>query len=199
MRIKSLFTLFVLAVLLATLVLGLAGCGGESSPESSAQGPVAATQSQTSSDTSENAEPPVVEDLPSPVSEPQTEETAVPAIEPEIEAPADQPILTWARDAGGLSHCDRMSVYSDGRIEAVVCRARTSEPMAYGALDEGQLAQVLGWAAEYASFSRREMSISSAVSTTQLFGTGSDVPALEVKVEIAAFASRLFFSLTGTQ
>ncbi len=198
MKIKSLFVVLVLSALLMTLILGLAGCGGESSPETSTQDPVTTTRAQTSNNGVASAESPVVADSPPPVSEAQTEE-AIPASEPELEVPVDQPILTWARDAGGLSHCDRMSVYSDGRIEAVVCKARTSEPMVYGTLGEEQLAQVLGWVAEYSTFSRREMGISSAVSTTQLLGTGSDVPALEAKVEIAAFASRLFFSLTGTQ
>jgi hypothetical protein len=194
MRIKSLFTLFMLVVLLPGAALSLSGCGGGSS-EPVAQEPIAANSLEPVVDT-----PDVAEAAADKVSAPAVlEEETAPTVEPVVEAPVEQAILTWARDAGGLSHCDRLSVYEDGRVEAVVCQARTSQPMIYGTLSAEQLAQVVAWTAEYALFSRREMGVSSAVSTTVLQGSGTGVPEPQVKVEVASFASNLFFVLTGTK
>ena len=81
-------------------------------------------------------------------------------------------------------------------MEAVVCRATAIEPTVYGNLTDEQLTQVLAWAAEYDAFTRREMEKSRAVGTTMLHGSGESVPALEAKVEIAAFAADTFLGLT---
>lgn len=193
MRIKSLCTVLILSVLLTSLVLGLSGCGGDSS-EPSIQDPVAA-------DTSE----PVVDELdaveaPAPVvAVPAVPEETVSDVEPTVEAPVEQAILTWARDAGGLNHCDRLSIYEDGRIEAVVCKAATNEPMIQSTLTEDQLARVETWVSTYGFFSRREMEMSRAVRSTILQGNGDAVPELEVKVEVAAFAAEIFFAVTGIE
>lgn len=202
MRVRSLLTLIMLAILVPGLALGLAGCSGGSSQSSSTTDSVAADTAEAAVEepldvasepeaTVSTVEEPVVEET-----EPTDSEESEPSTEPVIEDLAGQLVLSWARDAGGLNHCDRLSVYSDGHVEAVVCRAATSEPAVYGDLTEEQLARVLAWAAEYAAFTRRESEMSRAVRTTLLHGTGGNVPALETKVEIAAFAADIFLGLT---
>ncbi len=84
-------------------------------------------------------------------------------------------------------------------MEAVVCRATAVEPTVYGNLTDEQLVQVLAWVAEYVAFSRRESEMSRAVRTTMLHGSGGNVPALEVKVEIAALAADIFLGMTEPQ
>ena len=194
MRIKSLYSLLILCVLLPGLVLSLSGCNGGSSPSSSVQETVAADSSDPVVD-----EPDVAEESVTTVSVPPVSEENVPVVEPVIEDLEEQAILTWARDAGGLSHCDRLSIYEDGRVEAVVCRVTTAEPTVHSTLSDEQIAQVRGWVATYAPFTRREMEMSRAVRTTALQGTGDAVPELEEKTAVAAFAAELFFALTGTE
>ena len=194
MRIKSLFTLLVLGMLLSGLLLTLAGCSGGSSESSSVQDPVAADSSDPVID-----EPDAVEEPITTVSVPPVSEESAPVVEPAIEDPVEQAILTWARDAGGLNHCDRLSIYEDGRVEAVVCRATTIEPTIHSTLSDEQIAQVRGWVTAYAPFTRREMEMTRAVRTTVLQGTGPIVPELEVKKEVTAFAAEVFFALTGTE
>ncbi|MFC2078913.1 hypothetical protein ACFLSZ_02925 [Candidatus Bipolaricaulota bacterium] len=219
MRIKSLLTLLALVLLVSGLMLSLSGCSGGSSPPSSVPEPVAADTSEPAIEDTEPADiTPVVEE-PSSTIDPPVEETAAPSAtaeaepsaEPdtqeEAESPAeadaqeagDQPILTWTRTAGGLSHCDRLSVFSDGRVEAVVCRGTASEPIVHATLTEAQLTQLQTWVAEYAELSRREMEMSFAVRTTTLFGEGTLVAELEVKKEIATFAADIYFGLTDSQ
>ena len=202
MRIKSLFTLLVLALLVTGLVLGLWGCSGGPSQPSSAPDSIAADTTEPAAEEPADVSP-EPEATVSTVEEPVVEETelsdsveAEPSTEPVVEEPEEQPVLSWARDEGGLNHCDRLSIYDDGRVEAVVCRVTTVEPTVYSNLTGEQLAQMLAWAAEYAAFTRREMEMSRAVRTTILHGSGENVPALEVKVEIAAFAADIFFRLT---
>ena len=194
MRIKSLYSLLILCVLLPGLVLSLSGCGGDSSPSSSVQQSVAADSSDPVVD-----EPDVAEESATTVSVPPVSEENVPVVEPVIEDPVEQAILTWARDAGGLNHCDRLSIYEDGRVEAVVCRATTIDPTIHSTLSDEQLAQVHGWVAAYAPFTRREMEMSRAVRTTVLQGTGATVPEVEAKAEVTSFAAEIFFALTGTE
>ncbi len=205
MRIKPLLTLLVLALLVPGLMLSLSGCGGGSSEPSSTSDPVVADTTEPAAEEPIDVVPDAEESA-STVEEPVVEETepsdsvdAEPSTESLAEEPAEQPVLSWARDAGGLNHCDRLSIYADGRVEAVVCRATAVEPTVYGNLNEEQLAQVLAWAAEYSAFTRREMEMSFAVRKTLLHGTGESVPALEVKVEIAALAAEIFLELTESE
>ena len=189
MRTKALFILLVGVFLAAGLVLGLSGCsGGASQPTSDSEPIVEEPEAVAAITGIEETAPATTETTSSEDTEPATEAT--------IEDPVEQPVLSWARDAGGLNHCDRLSIYSDGRVEAVVCRATAIEPTVHSTLSGGQLDHVLAWEAEYASFTRREMEMSRAVRTTTLRGTGETVPALEVKVKIAAFAADVFFGLT---
>ena len=181
MRIKSLYSLLILCVLLPGLVLSLSGCNGGSSPSSSVQETVAADSSD-----------PVVD-------EPDVAEENVPVVDPAVEDPVEQAILTWARDAGGLNHCDRLSIYADGRVEAVVCRATTIEPTVHSTLSNEQIAQVRSWVVTYALFTRRESEMTRAIRTTVLQGTGDAVPEPEMKTEVSTFAAEIFFALTGTE
>jgi hypothetical protein len=189
MRIKSLFTLLILGILLPGLILGLSGCSGGSS-EPSSQDSVATDTTDPVVDESDAVETPAPV-----VAVPDPEEIAS-DVEPVIETPEEQAILTWARDAGGLNHCDRLSIYEDGRVEAVVCKATASYPVVHSTLSEDQLAQVEAWVSTYGFFSRREMEVSSAVRSTVVQGTGAAVPELEIKVAVAAFAAELFFAIT---
>lgn len=205
MSVKSLLALVILALLVPGLVLSLSGCSGGSSQPSSTPDPVVADTAEQPEEESSDVSPepeatvstveePVVEEA-----EPSDSVEPEPSTEPPVEELAEQPVLSWTRDAGGLNHCDRLSIYGDGRIEAVVCRGTAVEPPVHGNLTEGQLAKMLTWSTEYAPFTRREMEISRAVRTTILHGSGESVPALEVKVEIAAFAADIFLGLTEPQ
>lgn len=193
MRMRPLFNLLVLVVLALGLVLGLSGCGGGSS-EPTAQNQASADSPPSIAEDTGADENPVAAESVSP-----TAEESPPAIEPVAEESAEQPILTWARDAGGLSHCDRMSIYEDGRVEAVVCRANRSQPMVFGTLTPLQLTQLQAWITSYSVFTRRAMGMSSAVSLTVIQGKGDAVPEVEVKVAAADFAEKIFFALTGTE
>jgi len=184
MKMKPLFNLLVLVLHVSGVMLGLSGCGSGSS-EPADQNQVSVDRPSSTVEDTSPAEP-----LADAVSvSPPVEETT-PIIEPVVEVPAEQPILTWARDAGGLSHCDRMSIYEDGRVEAVVCRANNSQPMVYCTLTAEQLTQVQAWVSNYTVFSRRAMGMSSAVSSTVVQGRGDAVPELEVKVAAADFAEK---------
>ena len=183
-----------ICVLLPGLVLGLSGCSGGSSPSSSIQESVAADSSDPVVD-----EPDIAEASVATVSVPPVSEENVPVVESAIEDPVEQAILTWARDAGGLNHCDQLSIYEDGRVEAIVCKATTTDPTIHSTLGDEQMTQVRSWVAEYAPFTRREMEMSRAVRTTMLRGTGDAVPELEEKTAVAAFAAEIFFALTGTE
>ena len=194
MRMKPLFTLLVLVMLVPAVMLGLSGCSGGSSPLSTVQDSVTEDNEELAVNTADVAEAP--EDT---VTIPQSTEVSMPPTEPIEDNPVEQPVLTWARDAGGLNHCDRLSIYQDGRVEAIVCRVNTSEPVVHSTLSDEQIAQVNGWVAAHTLFTRREMEMSRAVRTTVLQGTGDVVPELEAKVEIAAFAADIFFALTGTE
>jgi len=202
MRVKLLLKLLVLALIVSGLGLGLWGCNGGSSQPSSTTDPIAADTAEQTEEESADVSPepeaivPTVEEPITEEAEPSDSEQVEPVAEPVVEELAGQAVLSWARDAGGLNHCDRLSIYPDGRVEAVVCKGTAVEPTVYGNLTEEQLAQVLAWAAEYAVFTRREMEMSLAVRATTLHGTGEDVPALEGKEEIAAFAADIFLGLT---
>jgi len=202
MRVKLLLKLLVLALIVSGLGLGLWGCNGGSSQPSSTTDPIAADTAEQPEEESADVSPepeaivPAVEEPIAEEAEPSDSEEIEPVAEPVVEELAEQLLFSWARDAGGLSHCDRLSIYADGGVEAVVCKASTAEATVYGNLTEGQLAQALAWAGEYAAFTRREMEMSSAVRTTTLHGTGGNVPALEAKVEMAAFAADIFLGLT---
>ncbi len=189
MRAKALFILLVGVFLAAGLVLGLSGCGGGASQPTSVSEPIVEASEAV-------AAVPDVEETATSTTETASSEHSGPATETVIEDPVEQPVLSWARDAGGLNHCDRLSIYSDGRVEAVVCRATAIEPTVHSTLSQDQLEQVLAWAAEYASFTRRESEMTNAVRTTMLRGTGETVLSFEGKAEIAVFAADVFFGLT---
>jgi len=184
MGTRSLLKLLALTLLVAGLVLSLSGCGGGSSQS------IDTTESAVEESASTPAEPVVEEQLPS--DSDQEEATPVPV----VEDPVDQPLLSWARDAGGLSYCDRLSIYPDGRVEAVACRAAAAEPTVFADLSEEQLSQVLAWVEKYAPFTRRESEMSSAVRATTLHGIGSEAPPFEIKEEISTFAADIFLGLT---
>ena len=210
MRVKPWLTLWVLGVFVVG-VLMLSGCSGGSPSAADLESPTTDTTVAVDDGT------PVVEDQET-TSE-QTNETPVDEHEPEQvvdtepvedtsqatsenappEEPTEEPLLTWGRTVGGLSHCDRMSIFPDGSTEAVVCRAGRSEPTVFATLSDEQLSQVTDWVAEYSSFTRREQEPSGAVRTTTLNGTGTTAPELAIKKEIAAFAAELYFELTGTE
>ncbi len=188
MRTKLLFTLLALIFLSIGLVLSLSGCSGGTPQPSSVPDPV--------TDEPETIIAPDIEAATATVPDPVSPDESESATEPIIADPVEQPLLSWARDGGGLSHCDRLLIYDDGRVEAVVCRATTIEPTVHSTLSAEQLAHVLAWAAEYAPFTRREVEISRAVRTTALHGSGETIPEPEAKVEIAAFAADIFLGLT---
>jgi len=188
MRMKPLFTLLILAMLIAGVVLGLSGCGGGTSEPVTADSSTPIVEDTNVAEASDDA-----------VSVPPVSEESVPVVEPVIETPVEQAILTWARDAGGLNHCDRLSIYEDGRVEAVVCKATTIDPTIHSTLSDEQMTQVHSWVATYAPFTRREMEMSRAVRTTVLQGTGATVPEVEAKTEVTSFAAEIFFALTGTE
>ena len=192
MKTTSLCALLILVVLVSGVMLALSGCSrGESQP--SVQDPV--VESST-----ESTDAPVVAEVTvDTVSVQPILEESMPAAEPKAVDPVEQPVLTWARDAGGLNHCDRLSIYEDGRVEAIVCKANASEPVVHSTLSDEQIAQVNSWVAAFTPFTRREMGVSSAVRTTVLQGTGSGMPETAVKVQVAAFAANVFFTLTGTE
>jgi len=212
MRVKPWLALALVGVLTMGVLMLSACSGGSSSTadqESAATDTTVAVDNTTpvTDDQEPASEPvdeaPVEETEPEPAddAEPVEEEAAETTSDdaPPPEEIAEQPLLTWGRDAGGNNHCDHMSIFPDGSVEAVVCRAGSSEPMVYGALTDEQLSQVTTWVAEYSTFTRREMEMSRAVRTTTLHGTGSVVPETETKKEIAAFAAELYFELTETE
>ena len=211
MRVKPWLALWVLGVV-AVGILMLSGCSSGSPSAANPESPVTDTtvaaddavpvvedQETTSVQTDEA---PADEDEPGHVVDTEPVEDASAATSEEAaapEEPVEEPLLTWGRTAGGLSHCDHMSIFPDGSTEAVVCRAGRSEPTVVGTLSDEQLAQVANWVAEYSSFTRREQEPSGAVRTTTLNGTGAAAPELAIKKEIAAFAVALYFELTGTE
>ena len=120
MSVKSLLALVILALLVPGLALSLSGCSGGSSQSSSTPDPIVV-------DTTEQPEGESSDVLPEPeatastVEEPVVEEAvpsdsveAEPSTEPLTEEPAEKPVLSWTRDAGGLNHYDSLSIYDDG-------------------------------------------------------------------------------------
>ncbi len=110
MSIKSLLALVVLALLVPGLVLSLSGCNDGSSQPSSTPDPVVADTTEAAAEEPIDVVPDAEESA-STVEEPVVEETepsdsvdAEPSTEPLAEEPAEQPVLSWARDAGGLNH-----------------------------------------------------------------------------------------------
>jgi hypothetical protein len=190
MKTRWCFVWCASACLLLALLLAVSGCGERSTQDPSVSAPTVPV-TETPAVTPPPDETPVVSET----TAPDVEDLAslMDAVAEEL---AEQPVLSWARDAGGLNHCDRLSVYADGRVEAVVCKGGVAELTRSTDLTEEQLQTVLTWAVEYTSFTRREMEMSGAVRATTLSGTGQNVPPFEVKVDIAAFAADVFFRLT---
>lgn len=203
MRVKLGLALLFIGIL-AVGTLMLSGCSGGSpsisDEEPSTTDSTVAANDQEPGDASvsvQEDEASAEDSEPQPVAEP-AEETSEsgPEDEPSVEEMITQPLLVWTRDAGGLNHCDHMTILPDGSVEAVVCRTGSSQPTVYGTLTDEQLSQLTAWVAEYSTFTRREMEMSRAVRTTTLNGTGAVTPELDIKKEIAAFAAELYFGLT---
>ena len=200
MRIKMAAICTLACVFLVGLVLALSSCSGgtenASAPSDFASSEPADTTDADSTPPAEDVEP-SAEPEDTIAEDPVTQASDVPPSEtPDANgSPTAAFVLSWARDAGGLNHCDRLTITAEGQVEAVVCRAGVSQPPIVSQLTDEQLARVLSWAASYAAFTRREMEISRAVRTTMLEGTGSEAPPIEVKQDIASFCAELYLGL----
>jgi len=191
------------------LALGMAGCGGgrpassdagESSVEAAPE--EAAAPEAVSEPTPEpEEETPVVEPEPTEAGNAEPD-AAAPSPEPsEAEgetAEADRPaaLLEWERQGGSASHCDRMTIYPDGRVVAVRCLNRIDRETVETTLTADQADELNAWADRFAPFSRRESDITRAAMRTVLEGRGEAVPTTEEKTAVAKFAKDLFLALT---
>jgi len=128
-----------------------------------------------------------------PTEEGQAAAVAVPP-EPAV-TESTEPVLAWERQDGSYSHCDRMSVYGDGRVIAVRCTVNVDRETVETRLSEEQAAQLNAWADQFVSFSRRESDVTRAAMRTALAGRGAAVPSTEEKAAVAKFARDLFLSL----
>jgi len=190
------------------LVLGMAGCGGgrpassdagESSVEAAPPEEAAAPEAVSEPTPEPEEEAPVVEPEPTEVEDAEPD-AAAPSTEPsEVEAPeADRPaaLLEWDRQGGSAGHCDRMTIYPDGRVVAVRCLNRIDRETVETTLTADQADELNAWADQFAPFSRRESDITRAAMRTVLEGRGEAVPTTEEKTAVAKFAKDLFLALT---
>jgi len=207
-RVWMCLVLTLMSVVVAGLVLGLAGCGGgqpttddtseravdETPPEEVGE-PEAVPETQeepegapaSDADTTETEE--VESEEPAPSTEPSGDKAA------EVDRPAA--LLEWERQNGSASHCDRMTIYPDGSIVAVLCLNGIDRKTVEATLSADQADQLHGWADQFASFSRRESDITRAAMRTVLEGRGEVVPTTEEKTAVAKFAKELFLALTA--
>lgn len=189
------------------LALGMAGCGGgrpassdagESSVEAAPE--EAAAPEAVSEPTPEpEEETPVVEPEPTEAEDAEPD-AAAPSPEPSEDetAEADRPaaLLEWERQGGSASHCDRMTIYPDGRVVAVRCLNGIDRETVETTLTADQTDELNAWADQFAPFSRRESDITRAAMRTVLEGRGEAVPTTEEKTAVAKFAKDLFLALT---
>jgi hypothetical protein len=200
MRINSPCAPLAIILLLAGSGLTLTGCSsGPAQPPAVADSP-GADVTGTAGDHPELAElaPDVEAAAPRGIELAGSDEIDA-STEPIIKDPDEQLVLSWARDAGGLNHCDRLSIYDHGRAEAVACTAAAIQPAVHGTLSDERLARLLSWVAQYAAFTRREMETSRAVRSTLFRGTGDIVASSEARENIAAFAADVFLEMTGQE
>jgi|GEM_PF-4400541 len=162
------------------LVLGMAGCGG-GRPASSDAG-----------ESSVEAAPPEEAAAPEAVSEPTPEPSDAEATEADRLAA----LLEWDRQGGSAGHCDRMTIYPDGSVVAVLCLNGIDRETVETTLSADQANQLNAWADRFAWFSRRESDITRAAMRTVLEGRGEAVPTTEEKAAVAKFAKDLFLALT---
>jgi len=199
--------LTLMSAAMVGLVLGLAGCGGGQPTTNDANERAADRMPE------EVGEPEAVpgtaqeSDEVSAVHTDATETEAVESDEPELPtepleaeaAEADRPaaLLEWDRQGGSASHCDRMVIYPDGSVVAVLCLNGIDRVTVEETLSADQANQLDAWADRFASFSRRESDITRAAMRTVLEGRGEAVPTTEEKTVVARFAKDLFLALTG--
>ncbi len=108
----------------------------------------------------------------------------------EEDGPAEMPdlVLVYTLEGGIAAFCDRMEVYSSGRLEASSC---TASREASGQLEGRQLAQLRSWAADYASFeyTREDDAVADQMTAAIRFtGAGAQTASSEVQEAIFAFA-----------
>jgi type IV secretory pathway VirB10-like protein len=201
--------LILVGAVVMGLALGLAGCGGgrpaatdagESSVEAA---PEETTVPEAVEPTTPEPEPteeaPAVETDAAEAGEPAPD-VAAPSTEPsEVEATeADRPaaLLEWERQGGSAGHCDRMTIFPDGSVIAVLCLNGIDRGTVETTLSADQADQLNAWADRFASFSRRESDIAAAAMRTVMEGRGEAVPTTEEKTAVAKFAKDLFLALT---
>jgi hypothetical protein len=184
------------------LALGMAGCGG-GQPAASDAG-----ESSVEAAPPEEAAVPEAVEEPAPEPEPaeeapavETDATEAGETEPEAAAPSTEPegpaaLLEWERQGGSAGHCDRMTIFPDGSVIAVLCLNGIDRGTVETTLSADQADQLNAWADRFASFSRRESDIAGAAMRTVMEGRGEAVPTTEEKTAVAKFAKDLFLALT---
>jgi hypothetical protein len=199
--------LTLMSVVLAGLVLGLAGCGGGQPTSDDASGrteneiPEEVGEPEAVPETAEEVEEEQPADTDTPEAEAAEPEESDPTTEPaepeatEVDRPAA--LLEWERQGGSASHCDRMTIYPDGGVVAVLCLNGLDRLTVETTLSADQASQLNAWADQFASFSRRESDITRAAMRTVLDGRGEAVPTTEEKTAVARFAKDLFLALTA--
>ncbi len=208
-RIWMCLVVILMGAVATGLALGMAGCGG-GQPTTSDTGESSVEATPEEAAPTEVVEEPAPE--PEPVEEaPAVETDAAEAEEsgPEATAPSTEPsegeasetdrpasLLEWERQGGSASHCDRMTIYPDGSVIAVLCLNGIDRETVETTLSADQASQLNAWADQFASFSRRESDITRAAMRTVMEGRGEAVPTTEEKTAVAKFAKDLFLALT---
>jgi hypothetical protein len=203
---RAMWTCFVAGLTIAVttaLLLGTAGCGGgEPQSTETSGGPTSGEPSEVATpQTVPTTEVPATEAAPpEPVgtSEPETPDEPVMTSTETEPAGAESPttLLTWERQGGANSHCDRMTIYVDGRVVANRCVNGVDLETMEAALSEEQGTQLNAWADRFASFSRRESDVIGSAMRTVMTGRGDVVPTTDEKTAVAKFAKQLFLALT---
>ncbi len=204
------FAVGSLSVVVMGLLLGATGCGGgeepaaETSSSTVESAPVEATPPAEAPEAAPE-EPPVAEPE-TPASEPAETPVDVTAPEESVAPEAaqtsepessEQPVvlLTWERQNGAGDHCDRMTIYPDGRIVAVRCSSGTDLDSTETTLTVEAAAQLHEWADRFAPFSRRESDVTRAVMSTVFEGRGDAEPTTAEKEAVTSFVKGLFLAL----
>ena len=209
-EMKVCLVIILMGAVAMGLALGMAGCGGGQ--------PAASDAGESSVEAAPPEEAAVPEAVEEPAPEPEPAEEA-PAVEtdatesgetePGAAAPSTEPsevettepegpaaLLEWERQGGSASHCDRMTIYPDGSVIAVLCLNGIDRETVETTLSAYQAGQLNAWVDQFAWFSRRESDITRAAMRTVLEGRGEAVPTTEEKTAVAKFAKELFLALT---